>query len=90
MEVAHRQEASRSKIAKNYICGVHGLSRAFEGFSTSTYERDGTLWSSNFLVGDGTDQKIEAVGKYKLIPIDENTLYGNAATYLYFVTETWV
>jgi hypothetical protein len=75
---------------EGYVCGETGASLYFEGFSTSTFERDGTLTSTPFL-SDGLDIPTEIDDSdYKLIPVDENTLYGSATNGIYFVTETFV
>jgi hypothetical protein len=76
---------------EGYICGETGSGGYFEGFSTSTYERDGILTSTSFLRSDGFDNPIEADdSEYKLIPVDANTLYGCSANGQFFVTETFV
>jgi len=77
----------------DYTCGVTGLATFFEGFASSSYERDGSLTTTPALTLPGPDAyqiTKEDNADYKLIPVDENTLQGSVKSDTFFVTETFV
>ena len=72
-----------------FTCGVDGLATTFEGFATSSHERDGSLTTTPSLSVGASDNEISE-GSYKMIPVDENTLQGSVDSDQFLVTETFV
>jgi len=74
-----------------FTCGVNGIATIFEGFATSTYERDGSLTTTSALsAGAVGDSREISEGTYKMVPVDENSLQGSVDSDLFLVTETFV
>lgn len=81
----------------DYVCGENGILYLFEGFAVSTNERDGSLTTTPNLVTLGsegvTDSYViseEDNAKYKMVPVDENTLQGSVDSEVFLVTETFI
>ena len=74
-----------------FTCGVDGVANVFEGFATSSYERDGSLTTTSALSAGavGNNQQISE-GNYKMVPVDEKTLQGSVDSDQFLVTETFV
>jgi len=82
----------------DYVCGETGAGGVFEGWSTSTFERDGTLTSATTLNPD-LNFPADDEDLYLTVPMNVNdgAVYGSAVIYSsedraskYFVTHTWV
>lgn len=78
-------------LSFNGTCGLNGMTVLFEGFGTGSPERDGSVVTTTMLQPNtGATQSItDENAKYKLVPIDDNTMFGSAKSELFLVTETF-